>query len=106
MHLSEEFVWWITIIELPVLTALMALIWRGRIDALNSEADATRRFKAELDDIYHDLVAFKLEIARSYASVALLKDTERRLSAHLLRIEAKLDPARRLTKTPLPEEET
>jgi hypothetical protein len=39
------------------------------------------------------LADFKLDIARNYASIAYLKDVENRLTAHLLRIEAKLDAA-------------
>lgn len=37
------------------------------------------------------LSAFKLEVAKSYASVSDLRDLETRLVSHLLRIEAKLD---------------
>lgn len=37
------------------------------------------------------LSSFKLEVAKNYAATADLKDLERRLVAHLLRIESKLD---------------
>ena len=37
------------------------------------------------------LSAFKLEAAKSYASISDLKELELRLVAHLLRIESKLD---------------
>ncbi|MCM2344882.1 MAG: hypothetical protein NDJ24_10020, partial [Alphaproteobacteria bacterium] len=37
------------------------------------------------------LSAFKLEVAKSYASVSDMRDLEGRLVSHLLRIEAKLD---------------
>ena len=37
------------------------------------------------------LAAFKLEVAKSYASISDMRELEDRLVAHLLRIEAKLD---------------
>ena len=40
-----------------------------------------------------NLDAFKLEVAKSYASITALKDVERRLTSHLVRIEQKLDGA-------------
>ncbi|HYI71659.1 MAG TPA: hypothetical protein VEX87_18010 [Skermanella sp.] len=39
------------------------------------------------------LSAYKLEVAKTYVSVGYLKDIERRLTDHLLRIDAKLDGA-------------
>jgi hypothetical protein len=91
MIFSNEFIWWITIIELPALTALALLIWRTRIEAQQATSNTADRAKAMLDDLRAELALFKLDVARSYASVALLKDTEKRLTHHLLRIEAKLD---------------
>lgn len=57
----------------------------GRLDAdvLAARAEATRARE--------DLAAYKLEVAKSYASTGYLKDVEARLMAHLVRIEAKLD---------------
>lgn len=73
-------IWWITAIELPVLSALFWLIFRHKKDG-DKEALALREA----------LMAFKLEVAKSYASIADVKDLEVRIVAHLLRIEAKLD---------------
>ena len=47
----------------------------------------------ETRELRHAPAEFKLDVARGYASVGLLKDVENRLTAHLLRIEAKLDGA-------------
>ncbi|MEO0391681.1 MAG: hypothetical protein AAF213_00385 [Pseudomonadota bacterium] len=91
MHFSSDLIWWITIVEIPALTALALIIWRTRVDGQRANTDSTRRASEMLDDIRTELAAFKLDVARSYASVALLKDTEKRLTHHLLRIEAKLD---------------
>jgi hypothetical protein len=45
----------------------------------------------ETRDLRHALAEFKLEVARGYASIGYIKDVENRLTAHLLRIEGKLD---------------
>jgi hypothetical protein len=78
--LGADWYWWLSAVELPVLAALARLALNARTRAETCE----RRSEAALAD-------FKLEVARHYASIALLKDVEGRLTAHLLRIEAKLD---------------
>lgn len=91
MTFSEDLIWWISIVEIPSLTALTILLLRTRAEmhqAGSRIGDEARRLS---DELQRDLAAFKLEVARSYASVALLKDSEKRLTHHLLRIEAKLD---------------
>lgn len=75
-----DLVWWATAVELPALAGLFWLMLRGRAE-----------LEAEADRLREDLSAFKLDVARSYASTAALKDVERRLTEHLVRIEAKLD---------------
>lgn len=61
--------WWITVIEIPVMAALFWMIWKTR----------------------EDLSAHKLKVAEEYAESNDVKILEHRLTAHLLRIEAKLD---------------
>ncbi len=61
--------WWISVIEVPALAALFALI-------LN---------------VMRDLANFRLYVAQNYASFQQTRELEHRLTAHLLRIEAKLD---------------
>lgn len=77
---SSTVIWWISCVDIPVIGAgLMVLM----------------RFRREMDGknaiIEEKLADFKLEVAKNYASLLDLKDTEARLIAHLLRIEAKLD---------------
>jgi hypothetical protein len=91
MTFSTDLIWWITIVELPALTALTLMIWRTRNDAQAAQLGQIDQTRTMLEAIRLELAAFKLEVARAYASVALLKDTEKRLTHHLLRIEAKLD---------------
>ena len=83
--------WWIGAVELPILGGLYWLIWRTRQET--SEALESSRRSAESSDtqLRSSIADFKLEVAKSYASIASLNDVERRVVSHLLRIEAKLD---------------
>lgn len=89
--LSPDLVWWITVIDLPALTGLFWMIWKTRHDG---EAAITR-LRLALDhrseQFREALNAFKLEVAKTYASQTDLRALESRLVDHLLRIEAKLD---------------
>ncbi len=48
-----------------------------------------------LDRTREDLAAFKLEVARTYVPLSLIRDLDSRLSLHLLRIEEKLEEVSR-----------
>ncbi len=88
---SMNFTWWITAFELPAMAGLFWMIWRNRMDsdsAVDELSDALDRRSDQLRDALH---AFKLEVAKTYASHTDLRDLEARLVGHLLRIEAKLD---------------
>lgn len=78
--LPPEFIWWITAIDVPALGGLFWLIWRTR-----------REYDAALRDLRDQLAAFKLEVAKSYAATGDVRELEKRLVGHLLRIESKLD---------------
>jgi hypothetical protein len=82
---NPNLMWWITAVELPALAGLFWLIWRAR-----------RELEAAVDGLREGLAAYKLEVAKSYASIAYLNDVERRLTNHLVRIENKLDAVTRL----------
>lgn len=77
---DSALIWWITAVELPVFGGLFWLIHKNK-----KETD--RELLAQRDA----LMNFKLDVAKSYASITDVKDLEVRLVAHLLRIEAKLD---------------
>lgn len=53
-----------------------------------TEADALARTRDELS-------AFKVEVARTYVPLSLIRDVDQRLTSHLLRIEEKLDEVSR-----------
>lgn len=88
-------IWWITVVELPVLAGLFWLNWRTRIDAFNTIEDTRLESEKGLASLRENLSAYKLEVAKSYASIAYLKEVERRLTGHLIRIENKLDSFQR-----------
>ncbi len=46
-----------------------------------------------------ELAAFKLEVARTYVPLSLIRDVDQRLTQQLLRIEEKLDTATRAATT-------
>lgn len=81
-NLPIDLVWWISAVEIPALAGLFVLQQRLRAD-LELLGGTTRAALAD----------FKLDVARTYASLEHLKDVEVRLTEHLLRIEAKLDQA-------------
>lgn len=86
--------WWITAFELPALAGLFWLIVRVRNDA-DAAVDALRTaIETAAGQLRDGLAAHKLEVAKSYASMQTLREVERRLTDHLLRIEAKLDAER------------
>jgi len=83
--------WWISVVELPVMAGLFWLVMRARAEA----AEETARVRAEAErsgrHLRDALAAFKLEVAKTYASVSYLKDVDARLSRKLETIEEKLD---------------
>ena len=89
--LSQELVWWITVIDLPAMAGLFWLIWRTRQDSERANSHLHELLDHRSDQLRDALHAFKLEVAKTYASQTDMRDLEKRLVNHLLRIEAKLD---------------
>lgn len=89
---SMNLVWWITVVEIPSLAGLFWLVWRNRRDQEQALHETRQRLDAAMAQARESLAAYKLEVAKSYVSMAYMKDVERRLTGHLLRIEAKLEP--------------
>lgn len=67
--MNDQIQWWLSVIEMPALSALFWMIWK---------------IKSELAD-------YKIEVANTYAKVSEVMQLENRLTSHLLRIEVKLD---------------
>lgn len=91
MGVSEDLIWWITVVDLPALAGLLAMIWRVRGETEQVTDELRHTLDVRCDQLREALHAFKLEVAKSYASQKDLQSLEGRLVDHLLRIEAKLD---------------
>jgi hypothetical protein len=87
----EDMVWWITAIDLPALAGLFWLIWRTRQESEDAVDELQQRLDHRSDQMREALSAFKLEVAKTYASQTDMRELESRLVGHLLRIESKLD---------------
>ncbi|PKR56047.1 hypothetical protein COO20_02225 [Thalassospira marina] len=83
--------WWLTMVEVPALAGLFWLIWRSRAEFQRNLDQHSRISQRDAQENRDALAAFKLDVARNYVSIPYLKDVERRLTGHLLRIEAKLE---------------
>ena len=88
-------IWWISAVEIPALAGLFWLIWRNRKDSEATLSQQGQLINQTSLQSRESLSSYKLEVAKSYVSIGYLKDVERRLTAHLLRIEAKLDSSKK-----------
>lgn len=77
--------------DLPVLSTLFWMNMRTRRDAEEAVETLREGFELRSSQLRETLAAFKLEVAKSYASVTDMKDLESRIVSHLIRIESKLD---------------
>jgi hypothetical protein len=82
--------WWITVIEIPVITFLFTMILKNKTELLNRHEKLQHLIETNYIQLKEGISAYKLEVAKSYASISSLKDVEKRLVEHLLRIEKKL----------------
>ncbi len=86
-----DHLWWITMVELPVLSALFWFVMRTRKE-VNEAMDRDRqRSDTDCARLRESFYAYKLEAAKTYVSQAHIRSIESRLIDHLSRIEAKLD---------------
>lgn len=83
--------WWITVVDIPAMAGLLAMIWRGRHETAKEVAALHDVLDVRCDQLREGLHGFKLEVAKTYASQKDMRAVEGRLVDHLLRIEAKLD---------------
>lgn len=93
--LQIEPTWWISVIEIPVVAALFHMLHGLRRD-LHARIDrADERDSEALRRTREDLAAYKLEVARTYVPLSLVREIDRRLSQQLLRIESKIEEVSR-----------
>jgi hypothetical protein len=86
-----EYTWWITAVEAPITAALFYMLHGLRRDLHNRIDRGDQRDSDALARTRDDLAEFKLEVARTYVPLSLIRDVDSRLSTQLLRIESKLD---------------
>lgn len=89
--ISSDLAWWITVFDLPAMAGLFWLIWRTRQDSEKAVDHLHALLARRCDQLREALNAFKLEVAKTYASQTDMRELEGRLTGHLLRIESKLD---------------
>lgn len=85
-----SWVWWITAVELPVLGSLFWMVHHGRREAERALLKMYGEIRGHLSAVLENLSHSKLEVARLYATAEDLKDVEKRLTDHLLRLETRL----------------
>lgn len=89
--IDSGLIWWITAVDLPALSGLLWLVFQSRTEANEAIDTLHETLDVRSNQLREALSAFKLEVAKSYASVTDMKDLESRIVSHLLRIESKLD---------------
>lgn len=89
--MTNEFITWATMIEVPVFAALFRLIIKNKREIDNNVLIHKQLCDEAIALVKDALAEFKLHVARNYVSTTYLKDVESRLTNHLLRIEKKLD---------------
>ena len=92
--------WWITAIEAPIVAALFHMLHGLRRDLQDRIERSDQRESEVVTRTRDELAEFKLEVARAYVPLSLIRDVDQRLSQHLLRIEVKLEEVRRCTPVP------
>lgn len=90
-ELTGILIWWISVFDIPALSGLFWLIWRTRKEHEESTQHLREVVDTRNSQMREALSSFKLEVAKSYASITDMKELESRLIGHLLRIEGKLD---------------
>lgn len=90
-HWTISLVWWISAVELPALACLFWLIHHGRRESEQALLKIYREIQGNMSMVLDGLAQSKLEVARLYATIADLKDVEKRLTDHLVRVESRLN---------------
>ena len=93
--------WWIAVIEVPVVVALFRMLHGLRQDFQTRIERGDMRDSEAVGRTRDELAEFKLEVARAYVPLSLIRDVDQRLSQHLLRIESRLEEVKRCTAVPV-----
>lgn len=92
---TPSLAWWISAVEAPLVAAMFYMIHGLRRD-MDSKLDRKETLHSDgLARTREELAAFKVEVARTYVPLSLIRDVDRRMTEQLLRIEEKLEEIRR-----------
>lgn len=83
--------WWVRVIELPILAGLFKLMWDIKRDVIARIERIELRHAETTADLRAEIASFKLEVARGYVPIQMMRELDRRMSMQLMRIEEKLD---------------
>lgn len=87
---SINLLWWISVFELPAMAGLFIMILKNH-QAIEKRISKMKEITEEAYlSVKESLAVYKLEVAKTYASLNYLNAVEKRLTEHLLRIENKL----------------
>jgi hypothetical protein len=81
--------------DAPLVLALLWMLVQLRRDMARPELPPVLPARPAPDDARDDLAAFKLEVARTYVPLTLIRDLDHRLTQQLGRLESKLDEVSR-----------
>lgn len=85
-----DWVWWITAVEVPALGGLFWLFHYGRREAERNLLRVYGELQGNLNAALENVAQSRLEVAQLYATVDDLKEVEKRLTDHLLRLESRI----------------
>lgn len=91
MEQHIDLIWWISAIEIPVVSGLIWFVQRLRRDNDSRLDHYGSLMNSQIAQLRESLSSFKIEVAQSYATVRDLREVENRIVVHLSRIESKLD---------------
>lgn len=95
LSLDPGIFWWVMVVEAPMLVSLYWLLHTIKRDLERHGSKGDPSLSDALSRTRDELAGFKLEVARTYVPLSLIRDVDRRLTEHLLRIEEKLEDVRR-----------
>ncbi len=92
-NFTFNILWWISVIEIPIIASMFRTMKINRDETDNNMKIYQSATTENLRDLSKQLFEYKLFVAQNYASIAYMKDIEKRLTDHLLRIEEKIQSA-------------
>jgi len=85
-----SWIWWVTAVEIPAFGCLFWMIHHSRREAERALLKVYSEVQGNLCMVLENLAQSKLEVARLYATIADLKEVEKRLTDHLMRLDTRI----------------